>query len=502
MLAMLSCVLSEPLLAKCFMTVVETDNEQLQSQIKRSSSHLVGDWNDTLVGYFPSFEVAKNLLRPATPMLSDSHKRVSGPHSTSSSVGATISDPMTPFSTGATPPNVHRPPATSFERTDPLGSTIPISPEYHRNTYRSTSNLASTFAASFSRPFSFSASVSSSPPATYPRKRLSPAGSYIGAPPTGVTWGATSFFTKSSTTAEDPKYVYSLSVSDTEEGIAIPKVSVFTTKLKNQDQFGNEGYADRSLLDPAQSWRYHAYRELYAHMLIVWEMPLARCELLKYNDQPPSVPGYPPKLVPGFSSSIAIGSSNMESLSADEETGARLGFVTCHTTFASQISQHHKDQRFASCTGPESSLICLLCAEIIRGLSSPCLACGHVLHASCRSIMLSQVTTATEDGLCISGCGCRCADHIIVEVEAPLVSQISPSPTFVGDTSIEQAQYISQGEAQIEEDTWEDIAREHVAYESLARVRERYITPKPSQIWRGGDERKDARLAAKRKESY
>lgn len=500
MLAMLSCVLSGHLAAKRFMDVPGRDDQQ--SQTKRTSSELVGERNDALVGYFPSLEVARNLLRPATATLSDPQKRASGPQSTSSSVGATISDPMTPFSTGATPPKIHRPAATNFERTDSLVSSIPTSSEYQRNAHRSSSNIASTFAASFSRPFSFSASVSSSPPTTYLRKRLSPAGSYIGAPPTGVTWGATSFFSKTSTIANDPKSVYSFSVSDTEEDIAIPKAPVFTTKLKNQNQFGNEGYADTPLLDPAQSWRYHAYRELYAHMLFVWELPLARCEVLKYNDQPYSVSGFTPKLVPRFPSPlIAISKSNVESPTADEETATRLDFITYPTTLASEGSQRHDDQRCAYYTGTKSSLICLLCAEIIRGLSSPCLACGHVLHASCRSIMLSQVITATEDGLCISGCGCRCADHFTVEVEAPLPSQISPSPTVVGNTSVEQDQYISQGEVQNDEDTWEDITREHVAYESLARVRERYITPKPSKIWRG-EERRDARLPATRKESY
>ncbi len=500
MLAMLSCVLSGSPSEKCF---GDTDDLRLRSQPQLTSSNRLGGRKDAPNCYFPSFEVTRNLLRPPLPRTSKLEKRLSGPQSTSSSIGATTSDPMTPYSTGATPPDLYRPPATSFERADPQLSTISTSSELHRNTYRSSSNLASTFAASFSRPFSFSASVSTSPPTANPGKRLSPAGSYIGAPPPSVTWGATSFFSKPSTISEDPKSAYSISVSDTEEDIAVPKAPVFTTKLKNQDQFCNEGYTNMSLLDPDQSRRYHAYRESYAHMLFVWDMPLARCEVLQYNSELQFISSFSPKSIPGFPSSlIAIGKSTAESPLSGEERGLRLGLRTHCTTLASEDIQRHGDQRCANGASSESPLTCILCAEIIRGLSSPCLACGHVLHIACRSIILSQVNTTTGDWECISGCGCRCASHSVMEVEAPLVHSVSPSPTVVGGISKEQEQHKWGEKLQNDDDTWEDIAREDVAYESLARVRERYITPKPSQIWRGAEDRRDAKLAAKREQLY
>ena len=498
---MLSCVLSEPLTTSYSLIVSDEDHKNHPSQTQRKVSTWFDPKRGTSNAYFPSLEVARNLLRPPPSKSSRTEQRASGPQSTSSSAGATLSDPMTPFSTGATPPNHHRP-FISFEKDDTQAPAISTSPEYTRSTYRSNSNLASTFAASFSRPFSFSASVSSSPPTTQGRKRLSPADSYVGAPPTGVSWGATSFFSKPSAIIEGPKSVYALSGSDNEEDIAVPKPPVFTTRLKNQDQFDNEAYASVSLLDPDQSWRYHAYREIYAHMLLVWDMPLARCDVLKHQ-RPQSVPGFSSKSATGFPSLlIAIGKSNSGFSNSIEGADSGLAFMTHSTSRTSESPQQHNDQRRTKYASSGSAMICIMCAEIIRGLSSPCLACGHVLHTSCRSAVLSQNFIASEAGECVSGCGCRCVDHLIAEVEVPLRSKISPSITIMEDLSTEQEENRWQQQAGKDEDAWEDVSRADVAYKSLARVRERYITPKPSQIWRGGEDRKDPRLAIKREKSY
>ena len=492
MLAMLSCVLSKSPMANPSQDAIDTGNRRPPSKNHKMSSIEMGQAKGASSDYYPSLEVAMNMLRTPPPKLFNQEKPPSAPQSTSSSAGATTSDPLTPFSTGATPPNIHRPIVTTLERKDSQKSTILAPPEHQRNTSRTNSNLASTFAASLSRPFSFNTSMSSSPPTTYLRKRLSPAGSYIGAPSAGVNWGAASFFSKTSTITEDPKSVYPLSISDTEEDITAPKSPVFVTKLKNQDQFDNEGYANVSLLDPSQSWRYYAYRGSYAHMLFTWDLPLARCEILKYNDRPSSVSDFPPKFATGLSPSlISIGRSTAESPEAHGETGLRLGFIIHRKTPHSENSQRLGDPPWTTGASSKSPLICLLCAEIVRGLSSPCLACGHVLHASCRSMMLAQNIAATEDGECISGCGCLCVHHSTVKVDPPPLHQMSPSQTVVRTMSNEQRQYGWRAESGNDEDAWEDIAqedvaREDVAYESLARVRERYITPKPSQIWRGG----------------
>lgn len=485
MLAMLSCVFSQ-FQSTRISTITSGSNKRHRhpgrSPIRYRSGTPDGDFPRV---YFQSEEIARSILKPKVsdmPVRLDSRKTLSMPHSANSSVGASNSDPMTPFSTGGTPPSLFRPNRTNMERTDSQSASISTSPEQHRHALRSNSNLASAFTASFSRPFSFTASASSSPPIPYSRKRLSPAGSYIGAGPSVVTRASTSFFGKSSTITEDPKLAYSLSASDAEDETSGPKKPVFKTKLKNQDQFHNDGYVDVPLLDPSQEWRYHAYRASYAHMLYVWELPLASCETLKYSSASSNSPC--PEHGQGLPL-ITIGKTTTAKTfleTGDSTLNLRSHCMTCATALPSQSS----NQDCPICTSPQSPLICLFCASLIRGLSSPCLLCGHVLHFSCRSRLLAlsrSLNSPLEVQLCISGCGCDCASHAVVEVEYPSRRKSSASLTVTGDSTVdEQEQAAWRDVTQDEEDPWEDVA-----YESLARnLRGRYLTPRPSRIWRGG----------------
>lgn len=435
--------------------------------------------------YFQSEEIARSLLKPNVsdmPVRLNSRKTLSMPHSANSSVGASNSDPMTPFSTGGTPPSLFRSNRTNMERTDSQSASISTSPEQHRHAHRSNSNLASAFTASFSRPFSFTASASSSPPTTYSRKRLSPAGSYLGAAPSVLTRASTSFFGKSYTITEDPKSAYSLSASDAEDEMSGPKIPVFNIRLKNQDQFHNDGYVDVPLLDPSQEWRYQAYRESYAHMLYIWQVPLASCEILKYSSAPTkSRSSEHSQSLP----LIAIGKITAAKTFPDPEKCTLILRNHC-TTCATALSLQPSNQDCPFCTSPRSPLICLFCASLIRGLSSPCLFCGHVLHFSCRSRLLAlsqSPTSAPRTQLCISGCGCDCASHAVVEVDYPSRRKSSASMTVTGDSTVDEQEQAAWRDATPEdEDAWEDVA-----YESLARnLRGRYLTPRPSRIWRGG----------------
>lgn len=482
---MLSCVFSQSRGTK-ISTITAGLDERHRHAGRSPVRYHSGSWDREFTReYFQSEEIARSLLRPKMsdmPVRLDSRKTFSMPHSANSSVGASNSDPMTPFSTGGTPPSLFRPSRTNMERTDSQSVSFSTSPEQHRHAHRSNSNLASAFTASFSRPFSFTPSASSSPPTTYPRKRLSPAESYLGAAPSVATRVSTSFLGKSSTITEDPKLAYSLSASDAEDEMSRPKKPIFNILLKNQDQFHNEGYVDVPLLDPSQEWRYHGYRESYAHMLYIWQMPLTRCDILKYNSSPSSLPS------PEHGQSlplIAIGKITAAKTFPDtgESTlNLRNHCTTCATTLPLQSSK----QDCPFCTNPQTPLICLFCDSLIRGLSSPCLLCGHVLHFSCRSSLLSlsqSSTSAPRTQLCISGCGCDCASHAVVEVEYPSRRKSSASITVTGDSTVdEQEQAAWRDVAQEDEDAWEDVA-----YESLARnLRGRYLTPRPSRIWRGG----------------
>lgn len=487
MLAMLSCVFSKPLSVKpalipgkmsCGHTGIQNQNTR-----HRPSNYRLIDSNI----YFAFEDVARSLLEPEVLSVQtrlDPRKGTGIPYSGNSgnsSVGASHSDPMTLLSTSGTPPSSLRPGRINFERNESQTKSISTSPEHHRQAHRSNSNLASAFAASLSRPFSFSASASSSPPNTFPRKRLSPVGSYLANNPSGVTWGTTSFFGKPSNMTEDPKSAYSLSLSDTEEKPSIARKPTFQTKLKNQDQFHNDGYATVPLLDPSQEKRYHAYRESYAHMLYIWKLPLVRCELLKYNlKSTTSSPSLDPSLEP-YPVTIGKSVTDFRSNTDGLELGLKIHCTTCLAT----LKQHESSQKCTFCKSSQSPLICLFCSSLIQGLASPCLSCGHILHTSCRSALFS-LTACTPDfsdqGQCISGCGCNCISHAVVEVEYPSRRKSSASMTVTGEAVSEQEPLEWRDMSQEEEEIWEDVA-----YESLAKnLGARYLTPRPSQIWRGG----------------
>lgn len=484
MLAMLSCVFSKPRPIKPAPVSIDTSCPHTDIKHQNSQWRLLNHRQTDSSSYFPFDEVARSLLEPeissVQPRL-DLRKGIGIPHSENSSIGAPHSDFMTPFSTGGTPPSSVRPSRISFERNESQVKGISTSPEHHRQAHRSNSNLASAFAASFARPFSFSASASSSPPTTYPRKRPSPVGSYLANTPAGVTWGSTSFFGKPSNVTEDPKSAYSLSLSDTEEDASVARKPNFQVKLKHQDQFHNEGYATVPLLDPSQEKRYRAYRESYAHMLYIWKMPLVRCELLKFNlKSPASSPPLDQSLGPSLLT-ISKSATNILSNTDHLELDFQIHCTTCFVT----LNQHSSPRKCTFCKNSQIPLMCLFCSSLIQGLASPCLSCGHVLHASCRSSLLSLTATTpqfSDHGWCISGCGCNCISHAIVEVEYPSRRKSSASLTVIGDTSGEQEPLEWRDAGQEEEDIWEDVA-----YESLAKnLGARYLTPRPSQIWRGG----------------
>jgi WD repeat-containing protein 59 len=434
--------------------------------------------------YFQREGIARSLLEP---LKTNSHppietRKAAGiPNSATSSVGASNSDPLTPFSTDGTPPSMSRPIRPHLGRKDLQTTGTSTSPEHHRHNHRSSSNLASALAASISRPFSFTASASSSPPTTYPKKRMSPAGSFLGAPTPGVTWGTTSYFGKSSTIREDPKS-YSVLHSDADDSVSVSKTPAFRTRLRNQDQFHNDGYADVPLLDPDQEPLYHGYRQAYAHLLHIWEMPFARCRVLKFgNSAPlsPSLPSHGPASAP-----LDIGRTNTVS-SVSELKNSGLDFRNHCTTCSAILLDHSSPHSCPICTRPQPPLLCLLCVSIIRGLSSPCLSCGHVLHSTCRALLLphSSIDSISIDSMsCISGCGCDCASHAIVEVEYPSRRKSSASLTVTGEEAGQQDPFMCREATPDDEEAWEDIA-----YESLARnLGAKYLTPRPSQIWRGG----------------
>ena len=459
MLAMLACILDEPRLL--------TTKSHGGNSLGLGSVHASQGHRSSANDYYPSEEVARNHFRSFLPSESSNQvgpqKAIGGPQSANSSIG-----PVSDLFASETPPPHYKPSRTSPELRSLQSSSLSTSPELYRHTHRSNSNL-SAFAASFARPFSF-ASAASSPPNSYPKKRASPAGSYLGNPAPNVTWNTSGLFGRSSSVIGDPKP--SFSVSDTEEDVVTkPKKPVFKTKLKNQDSFLIDGYANVSLLDPSKEWCYRAYREAYAHLLYSWDMPIARAEILNHNRplQPDTTTPFKfgPKVTAPFG---AIAGANLLNSGYSTENSNPVFREHCPSCSTLLLPSQVPSRRCQACSKLPPAPLCLLCNISIRGLSSPCPNCGHVLHASCRQL-LSQASLDE----CPSGCGCICAEYTTMSLPSFVAGSEpalegdqskdeslvgSPAVTVIGDEGTNEQEQLGW-----KEQGWEDVA----AYESLAK---------------------------------
>ena len=504
MLAMMSCVLSD---SNVLQESGRADRALLRQQDGMTTHNIRK--NDPLLflarsrnpyaDYYPSCEVASSLLQPSGPRLSfplDPRKPGAKQLSAASSLGASNSDSLTPFSTGVTPPLSYMPGRRSLERMDSNSKSISTSPEQLRQNHRSNSNLTTAF-ASFSRPFSFSTSASSSPPSAHPKKRLSPIGSHTGAPTPNTILGG---LRRSFSTMEEPKLGYH--GQDPALGLTtgISKEPIIKINLKNQDLFHNEGYSRLSLLDPQHASQYIAYRGAYAYLLSVWGMLVTKTDISKYNGKSIGLSDHTTSITDAQDPLILIGKRAIHP-SAKVFTRASLAVrrkcISCHKSRTPDSSMD--SFRCRRCASNELPLVCVLCDERIRGLAIPCLVCGHVLHSACRLTLVSDITTSglvdvdnpnVVNLSCETSCGCPCSELSDPVIELPVEStQISSTTSTIREE---------------EEGTFEEVRRwggrngvdgggggvwEDVAYKSLAKnlgpAGARFVRPKVSQIWRG-----------------
>ena len=330
MLAMLSCIFAEPATRE---GVTSAMAKMRQSQLPMSMEAPAFS-----LDYFPSSDAAWSLFKPtisipptpsysrfATPVNESASQRsvknldIYGSHGSSNgpwSSDAFHSDPVTPYSTGNTPPLLSQIPPIRNAHTanhTPYGTSPENSHTAHKKS--STANFASAVAA-LSRPFANA--MSSSPPVRSRIEDLS-----TSAPTSGVTWGTTTFYgsdshdqnsmaaprTKQGKRASfgqsehvDINYIGE-SDSDYEKvddegsyattGVKERNVpgtpregdggKAIKVTLKNQDQFDDEACFSRPLLDASKDWLHRVWREQYAEMLNRWGLVSARAEVLKFN---------------------------------------------------------------------------------------------------------------------------------------------------------------------------------------------------------------------------
>lgn len=328
MLAMLSCVFSEP-----------AAREGVPSAMaKMRQSHLPMSMEAPAfsLDYFPSADSAWSLFNPtislpstpahskyATPVHEFGWHRLSrnlgtyGSHGSSNGPWGSDtlpSEPVTPYSTGNSPPTLSR--APTFRSNTTAQTPYGTSPEQSQTVAKKMSSSGfSNALATLGRTL-----VSSSPPVKSRIDDLS-----TSAPASGVTWGTTTFYSSGSNEkglgvprskhgkrasfgqAEQVNIDY-ISDSDSEyEATATDGASEYMAPLtsgtesandgsrikitlKNQDKFDNEGCVSAPLLDMSKEWLHRAWREQYAEMLGCWGLISKRAEVLKFNGLVPYFP--------------------------------------------------------------------------------------------------------------------------------------------------------------------------------------------------------------------
>ncbi|KAL5118191.1 hypothetical protein ACEQ8H_003863 [Pleosporales sp. CAS-2024a] len=339
MLAMLSCIFAEP--------AAREGVSSAMADLRHSHLPMSMQAPAFSLDYFASSEAAWSLFktsisvpsipahsRHATPVSDFAWQKsarnvgVYGSHGSSNGPWGsdTIpSEPMTPYSTGHTPPLGSRASATSRNAHTTTHTPYSTSPEQSHSTLKrsSTTNFASAVAA-LSRPFANA--MSSSPPVKSGTDELS-----TSAPTSGVTWGTTTFYGGSdhmdrrnlagsrnkyskkmmsfgASDAANGEHMYDsdsdferIDEEEEEEDYVNKHGSEYTrpmtagdqdgsnsqgairVKLKNQDQFDDEACVSRPLLDMSKDWLYRAWREQYAELLGCWGLVSARAEVLKFN---------------------------------------------------------------------------------------------------------------------------------------------------------------------------------------------------------------------------
>jgi hypothetical protein len=371
MLAMLSCIFAEPAARE---GVTSAMAKMRQSQLPMSMEAPAFS-----LDYFSSVDAAWSLFQPtisvpstpshsrfATPANEFAWQRLAKNFDTYGSHGSSngpwgsdhvSSDPVTPYSTGNTPPALSRASTTRISQTanhTPYGTSPEQSHTAHKKS--STANFASAVAA-LSRPFANA--MSSSPPV---RSRIDDLST--SAPTSGVTWGTTTFYGSDShdqsnmsssrskagkrasfgqseqvnvnyiedsdsdyERVEDdggykPTNAKDNSASDQSKDSADSRGGIRVT-LKNQDQFDDEACFSRPLLDTSKDWLHRAWREQYAEMLSRWGLVSLRAEVLKFNGLVSYFPAETPRIGQKHGSvSLALKTSAGED--GDDKTARHL----------------------------------------------------------------------------------------------------------------------------------------------------------------------------------
>lgn len=420
MLAMLSCIFSEPSAPEGVL--------QPEMRLTQPQTPLSMKTPGFSLEYFPTDAAAWSTYHKtpygsvvSTPKIAYTPTGLFGSLG-SSNGGAWSGDPASnSHSCGNTPPS--RSARESSEKL-PLSQSLSASPEETRGFKRvQSSTLASTFAASFTR--SFAATAPSSPPN---RKRPSPVESVANSFAQGVTWGNTTIL-ESVREAYSGRTSYSDDDAFLEDKKPMP-VTGISIVIHNQHAFDDEGCMSTSLLDFSHAALFSRYRRQYSELLYQWGFQLARLEVLKFDSLPDhfaqSHPGSPTvskpfeasvASIPERNSIVGIGPPSpillgkREAPSADSRMQGLdiAGYCLKHEYRLEPLPAGSPPAggavgRCERCKMVKTQLHCVICDEPVSEVYVPCLSCGCVSHKRC----LVEYHEA-GDTLCPGGCDCDCS---------------------------------------------------------------------------------------------
>ena len=327
---------------------------------------------------------------------------------------------------------------------------------------RRTSSTLHTFAIPPTNAIQYSHSAASSPPNGQFKKKPSPAGSLLGTGQSSGAWMPSQWLSKASLGSEESRSTISppkpRAWGKQERTGTGKQDTTLQIRLTNQNFFRSD---DTSLLDSRNTVKHQKWSRDYAEILSAWGMPLESAEIQKHNhvSNVPQAKGFTNSRL-----SDALRTQRTDSLE-----------FRCHCNKCGHIRPVDSKAVCERCRWRPRPPLCIYCRKYITGLSSSCLACGHTLHMTCRLDLVQHVIAE-----CVTGCGCRCADHTVVEIPMPNSQPAKvdmslpvpgPRPKFTRNAS---------------------SAHDDGAYHSLAKALDKRresrggLKATSSTIWRGG----------------
>ncbi|EGU77719.1 hypothetical protein FOPG_00820 [Fusarium oxysporum f. sp. conglutinans race 2 54008] len=316
------------------------------------------------------------------------------------------------YSCGETPPNTFKGYLGEVEA-PPSVSTSPNT----RFLNRANSGLASAFAANLPRSF---AGVSSSSPPNHVRKRPSPAETILSSlAPGNVTWSASTAMDSNGgrTSLDDDDY-------RRDDYLSLVPTKIAVT-MEDQTAFDDDGWLNISMLESSQADVHARYRYAYAEMLQMWNQPLSRLEIMKFNSLKEDMTGG--HVDDNFhesgaghdgkahnSSPIAMGKKDqLQALLASGRGLDVTGMCRIHEIQLEPLRYTSSDSKVGGAVGTcdrchqtQSQLTCVYCLEPVDALFPPCLACGCASHEAC----LAEWHAAGETQ-CPAGDECNCVEE-------------------------------------------------------------------------------------------